>query len=397
MAESDSLHGPKLQVSVVVGADAVVANVGEAVEQRESLSGAVVREPAAWFGSEHTSASYYHSISSGYSYSYVTTSKVAHDECMCTSDYPHCYSLDAHCYTNGTAWGVWSADVCPGTCTKDYSSWWAPAPSSSSVSTSSWYSSGADCEGTISEGFSYWYYADETESISLGSIESRISYAGGFTNSAPNALNGIFWMDQMGYSLTRASLQDFPKDKFSSLSTKATKGVSTLTDDRINAAAIVAFGDAVYDDGVIATWHPEWKCWGPLRGGRDQHWGYSDNQFGVEYAMHDQRHFVENYVCQVNDTEDFLFTTAMNPLSRTERESSWMLKRPWGFDRKTDVWPYTGHYPLIQIIDGFGWRTEHWWLFEQCAMTVKTPVNASWDCRYYNPKALGIRLPTLNG
>jgi hypothetical protein len=285
------------------------------------------------------------------------------------------------------------------------------------------FNSGADnfASRRSKEGYSFSY----TESVAIDDLVTKLAWADSSASlgNVPSALQGIFWMDQLGYSKGRAELFgdgtfDFMWDDkssapsapgefgFHSQTSKEWYGNSSVTLDKVSpSGCICAFGDESYSDGVVAQWNSSTSCFGPIRCGSDRHWGFSDNTWGDTFA---EKFMAEGadadmYVCQLDmmespGGEDFIFTPSTSSLLRDPFHRELMWKKPWGFHRQTSAYMsdgtyFEGNYPLIQIIDRFGNPTVYFEMFRECAMTVTWPDS---DLLYYNAMGQGVLLSNVS-
>jgi hypothetical protein len=244
---------------------------------------------------------------------------------------------------------------------------------------------------------------DYVEHIAVDCIFQAMDWAGASSGGrSPEALQGIFWMDQWGCSKDTLELPGFPWDKFTSETSKKASDDHTMTMERINPSAVVSFGDVQYSDQTIAAWDASTGCWGPLRAGRDRHWAFSDNYYGSHFASSFKNTSEDLYFCDLpegRDQEDFIADKQTNPEDRDPNHRELMLKTDWGFQRKTVIMQdgeyKEGNYPLIQIADGYGEPTYAWSTFKYCALTVKDSSSglSLEESNYLNADALGLILP----
>uniref|UniRef100_A0A7S1LCF2 Uncharacterized protein n=1 Tax=Alexandrium catenella TaxID=2925 RepID=A0A7S1LCF2_ALECA len=211
----------------------------------------------------------------------------------------------------------------------------------------------------------------------------------------PEAFHGIYWMDQRGRNVGRA-----------------TTGSGYRQEGSVAADEfVVAFGDASWDAGRRCVTSV------PVFGGQKGHWtwadqdGSLDNQFynlncGIQLAFDfcckDRNCNEIDILGHVNaqDTLEYLASPDFHGLGwagsllmgpilwglhwwnghseifwlPTDAQSWHMIKKPWGYDRLTVMcsscwsWLQTRyHYPLFQIVDGNGHRTQHYEAYLQFA------------------------------
>jgi Amt family ammonium transporter len=192
-------------------------------------------------------------------------------------------------------------------------------------------------------------------------------------------------MDQRGVNLPLASDPSY-------------KQVGSTAADEL----VVTFGEAV--------WDPNTRCAGrvPVFGGHRGHWTYMDqgtdgipksdifettltSRLNLEFCFRDHR-------MDVIDLKNYVKASSLVGAVGFSLPATWdgyveipqwimhlsMVKKPWGWDRVTtildverakllnavlpsdlrswlDLKPYAeAHYPVFQIVDGHGQKTEHW-------------------------------------
>jgi hypothetical protein len=169
--------------------------------------------------------------------------------------------------------------------------------------------------------------------------------------SLPEELHGIFWMDQRGVNLP------LPSDP-------------AYTQVGPNAADELAFsfGDV--------EWDPERRCTTPLPvygAGKKGQWLFMDSGNGtndvftgvtrkrlmLEFCFTDESHDVADIWMWGKVTNLPLW----NVVIPTYVAHLTMERKSWGWDRKSEVpmmWGETMHYPLFQVVDGYGHRTQYY-------------------------------------
>jgi len=188
----------------------------------------------------------------------------------------------------------------------------------------------------------------------------------------PDGLHGIFWMDQRGVHVPAGTGASDP----------GYQQVGSSAADEL----LVSFGETHWDANT--------RCAGPVPvyGGSRGHWTFMDQQGppgpGSSRTWLDaykQRAYIN--FCFRSDKFDeidlhvkFLFGLWF--------EVPWavlhftMLKTPWGWDRQTTAWltgSTTYHYPVFQIVDGDGKRTEHYDAYLKFANTDTTFTEEGFD------------------
>jgi hypothetical protein len=216
--------------------------------------------------------------------------------------------------------------------------------------------------------------------IANDAIETELGFAR--TGSAlPSVLHGIWWMDQRGINLPIASDPNF-------------KQTGSQAADEL----VVAFGEANWDPVTLCLKMTTWD--GPPNRG---HWTYmNDGQGGNAAWKLAESVKLPFHGCFDDDTyKIFRITATLNAgdvlKSRlgitlppvidgyitvpTSVFSYKMIKKPWGWDRETIIGPdirkwqaalpaewfkfldlpnNVFHYPVFQVVDGDGKRTEHY-------------------------------------
>jgi len=202
----------------------------------------------------------------------------------------------------------------------------------------------------------------------------------------PESLRGIFWMDQRGVhpSVQNGSLTGDP----------TYKQVGTTAADEL----IVTFGEAEWDSVT--------KCAGrvPVFGGHQGHWTFMDqgtdgvpksdifdttisSRLNLKFCFRD-------HTMSAIDIHNYIKMSSIVGAVGLSLPETWdgyfeipwwimhlsMVKKPWGWDRVTTVLDVTqarllkavlpdwlepepmttAHYPVFNIVDGTGRRTEHW-------------------------------------
>lgn len=205
-------------------------------------------------------------------------------------------------------------------------------------------------------------------------VEHELSYAR--TGSAiPASLHGIWWMDQRGVHLPQPSDPEY-------------RQVVESSADEL----LVTWGDG-------AGWDPATRCVGrvPIYGGAAGHWTFMDvsasGTSGVFSSALDNRAMLD--FCFTDNTMQtidlHLYVKASSIVGSAPSDAyvelpMWafhmsMERRPWGWDRVTRVLDAAAllqispglppgllsslsaveaHYPVFQIVDGDGQRTEHY-------------------------------------
>jgi len=198
------------------------------------------------------------------------------------------------------------------------------------------------------------------------------------TGSAlPAALHGIFWMDQRGVNVA-AGISPVDPDY---------QQVGSQAADEL----LVSFGEA--------HWDAETRCAGPVpvAGGKKGHWTFMDQQGPAgagNSSVWDSNYNSRLYgdFCFRSDSFDEIDLHMYVKVIGLWMRIPWfaahltMKKTAWGWDRQTTSL-MTGskvfHYPVFQIIDGDGRRTQHYdaylkWANTDTAATeesFETPIN----------------------
>mmetsp|Transcript_114664 Transcript_114664/g.357125 ORF Transcript_114664/g.357125 Transcript_114664/m.357125 type:complete len:437 (+) Transcript_114664:80-1390(+) len=186
-------------------------------------------------------------------------------------------------------------------------------------------------------------------------VEEHLAYATA-ESVLPTELQGIWWMDQRG-----VHLRDFPSGP------PGDEGYRQECAQAVDQV-LLAFGEAGWDPvghGCVVSQHI--YAGGPLRG----HWTWLDQTGAGDSSGWDGSAFnVPNAHFCFQDAE----RTRINIPRYWEafwgfRFPDWvmelgMVRKPWGWDRVTHLGPGgllgTCHYPVWQVVDGFGLRTEHY-------------------------------------
>jgi Amt family ammonium transporter len=170
----------------------------------------------------------------------------------------------------------------------------------------------------------------------------------------PAVAHGIFWMDQRGVNV--------PAGTVSSDSTY--QQVGEVAADEL----LVTFGET--------HWDATTRCAGPVAvyGGSRGHWTFMDQQgppgpgsSSVWSDAYKQRAYTD--FCFRSDKFDEIDLHVKFKLFGVYWTVPWsafhftMVKKPWGWDRQTTsllAGSSIYHYPVFQIVDGDGKRTEHY-------------------------------------
>jgi len=187
-------------------------------------------------------------------------------------------------------------------------------------------------------------------------------------------LHGIFWMDQRGVNVPAATGPEYQQ-----------------VGDSASDEFLVSFGET--------HWDPETRCAGPVPvyGGKQGHWTFMDQQGppgpGASKVWEDAdktKLYLE--FCFKSDALDeidiHVYAKHTVTLWFWVRVPWWglhlkMIKTSWGWDRQTTAIASsrTMHYPVFQIVDGDGQRTEHYdeylrWANNQTSTDhVSQPIN----------------------
>jgi len=183
-------------------------------------------------------------------------------------------------------------------------------------------------------------------------VEHELAYAK-TGSELPPALHGIFWMDQRGVNVPAVNAAGDPDYR---------QVGSTAADE-----LLVSFGET--------HWDPKTRCAGPVPvyGGKKGHWTFMD-QKGPPGEGHSA---LWSSVYASTLVLDFCFRSdsfdEIDIHVHIKKLGIWirvpwfgmhmtMMKKPWGWDRQTTY--ITGrealHYPVFQIVDGDGRRTQHY-------------------------------------
>jgi len=216
--------------------------------------------------------------------------------------------------------------------------------------------------------------------IPTDNVEEHIAFAKS-GSVFPADAQGIWWMDQRGTHLPVASDPDY-------------KQVCEAAADEI----LVSFGEA--------GWDPQSRCvtgvhiygGGPLRG----HWTWLDvgggnsndwRATGTHRPVADFC-FTDESMQEVQIHRSFKVGNALEGLfgfnlpefmDWSMRMPSWvmdlrMVRKPWGWDRVTYAGPWECHYPVFQIVDGFGSHTEHYNAYLAFANNQTDCPNSTFSC-----------------
>ncbi|CAE7702175.1 dhx29, partial [Symbiodinium sp. CCMP2456] len=224
--------------------------------------------------------------------------------------------------------------------------------------------------------------------INVEDVPSKLEYAG-TGSSVPKSLQGIWWLDQDGYGAEKGLAgEDYPYD-FNPVGEYA-----------------IGFGDK-------AVWQPHTLCLTPIYfwGGTRGHWAGANFGNGTTCCGSNVATRLTLSLCAVDDTlQEFdiwsrlVIPSVLAPVASSlgfEYAGSdywWipkglihlrMVKKPWGWDRVNNAaadWTRTKreeldsllrfmpsqltsllntanrtlHYPMFQLVDGDGNRTENW-------------------------------------
>lgn len=207
-------------------------------------------------------------------------------------------------------------------------------------------------------------------------VEQELAFARNGSD-LPRGLHGIFWMDQRGVNVA--------------------SGIHPVDPDYQQAGSqaadelVVSFGET--------HWDAETRCAGPVpvAGGRKGHWTFMDQQGPLgtgnssiwESAV--SSHLYADF-CFRSDSFDEIDLYMYVKMLGVHIRIPWlaahlsMKKTAWGWDRQTTSL-VTGskvfHYPVFQIVDGLGRRTEHYdaylnWANKDTLHTVEgfdSPIN----------------------
>mmetsp|Transcript_34526 Transcript_34526/g.62604 ORF Transcript_34526/g.62604 Transcript_34526/m.62604 type:complete len:352 (+) Transcript_34526:78-1133(+) len=227
----------------------------------------------------------------------------------------------------------------------------------------------------------FWDAQFETKYVRHDDVENVMSYAKA-GSGVPESLQGIWWMDQSG--ALRPS-EDYPYYMGPS------------------AEVLASFGD-------LAVWQEETLCVTPVPpyGGKVAHWTFQATDQGLGMVEEFQKGGTTFHFCFTNDSykEIQIFQQMAFDKEKTSGKllhalgkeawngSSWfppwgidlrMIKHSWGFDRVSNILSNrlrdasrssfldrlvpgavmddlmrSMHYPVWQIVDGNGKRTEHY-------------------------------------
>lgn len=186
---------------------------------------------------------------------------------------------------------------------------------------------------------------------------SEVEYELAFARTGselPAVLHGIYWMDQRGVNVPAGTASSDP----------TYQQVGETAADEL----LVMFGETYWD----ANTH----CAGPVPvyGGTRGHWTFMDQQgppgsgsSSVWSDAYKQRAYID--FCFRSNKFDEIDLYVKFKLFGVYWTVPWsafhftMVKTPWGWDRQTTSL-LTGstiyHYPVFQIVDGNGKRTEHY-------------------------------------
>jgi len=241
---------------------------------------------------------------------------------------------------------------------------------------------------SVEIGCKYWWDAEFKEmTVRNDDVENQLGYAKA-GSAVPESLQGIFWMDQSGASLPIPGDPDYEYKFFPT------------------AEVLMTF-----DDNAI--WQADTRCVTPiyLFGGVKGHWTHYNTQQGLLMSEKFQEHATTMHFCFIKDSEDEIEiwvqakynAAAYMILKGLGYEEAWngtlfqpswvmdlrMVKTSWGWDRVSNIgsnrlrrdnvpesevhfldqfipqWlkdqvTTTYRYPLYQIVDGNGARTEHY-------------------------------------
>jgi len=227
----------------------------------------------------------------------------------------------------------------------------------------------------------------QVKHVANDDVENQLAYAKA-GSTVPESLHGIFWMDQSGASLPIAGDPDY-QYKFNP-----------------SAEVLLTFGDN-------AVWQPDTRCVTPVAmfGGIGGHWTQYGTEQGLAMSERFQQKATTLHFCFAHGSDDELivwaqakYNTAATAILKTVGyEEAWndtlflpnwlfdirLVKTPWGWDRVSKVGPRslreqkapgslasfvqmlmpgvvmdtvntTLRYPVFQIVDGHGARTEHY-------------------------------------
>jgi len=204
-------------------------------------------------------------------------------------------------------------------------------------------------------------------------VEQNLAFAK-TGSELPSSLHGIFWMDQRGVNVPAA--------------TRATDPDYQQVGDTAADELLVSFGET--------HWDPQTRCAGPVPtyGGKKGHWTFMDQKGPPGQGenenwstLYSNRLYLD-FCFRSDQFEDMDLHVYIMKFGVWVRVPWWgmhltMKKTSWGWDRQTTtaVTDEVLHYPVFQIVDGHGKRTEHyaaylkWANNQQSTDHPATPIN----------------------
>jgi len=210
----------------------------------------------------------------------------------------------------------------------------------------------------------------ELHRIKNNEVEHQLAFAK-TGSELPSSLHGIFWMDQRGVNVPAATGPDYQQ-------------VGDTAADEL----LVSFGETY--------WDPVTRCAGPVPtyGGKQGHWTFMDQKGlpgegqSAEWSTLYSNRLYLDFCFRSDKFEEIDIHVHIKKLGLWIRVPWFgmhltMTKMKWGWDRQTTAFISNDvfHYPVFQIVDGEGKRTEHyeaylkWANNQQSTDHPATPIN----------------------